>query len=142
MNDELTQQLEVYNSLKQVAREYALNVLVPVLSKAVLEYGREKHDERSLLDLCEKCFGNRPGATVKVAFHYNTTPAFRSYTEMKYRMTVGAQCQIAKINGSMYPVPEMISMMLEQCDFWETDVPVIIEMAVAYLNGLFDKSSN
>ena len=114
--------------------------MVPELSKLVLKHGEEKKDTRSILGLSKKNWGPRPGATMQTDFHYNTTPEFRLHVKFQQRLTVDAECQVTKINQAMYPYPEIISMMLEQCDYWERDAPVIVEWALAYINGDFDSS--
>jgi hypothetical protein len=110
---------------------HAIMAVTPVLSQKVLEHGRLMNDNRSLLEMTQW--------DKAVKYVRATTQEFRLMSEYMSRMTVPAHCQMLKINGASYPVPEMISMMLEQCDYWEQDAYVILEMAVAYINGEFDK---
>ena len=107
--------------------------MVPALSKAVLAYGEEKHDQRSLLELATRL--SAP------AYQRSSSPEFQVYASFTNRMTSSAQVQILKINQANYPFPENISMMLEQCDYWETDAPVIIDWAIAYLECRMDTTA-
>lgn len=139
MEEELEVKINCYKELLKAAKELALEHIVPGLSKEVLEYGRSLGDQRELLDLSH---------WDPVNFRRGTTAEFQVYSKYVNRMSVGAQCQITKINNANYPFPEIISMMLEQCDYWEEDTPVIIAWALTYLNdemkpsdGRYDRQS-
>ena len=111
--------------------DYAMENLVPRLSKAVLAHGKETRDERSLLDLARWSRSD--------PYNRGLTKVWQLHANINMRCTFQAQCQIKKINNANYPYPEIISMMLEQCDYWVQDTPVIIEWAIAYLDGKFDE---
>ena len=139
MEESLQKEIQCYQALLFSAQELALKTLVPALSKEVLEYGRSLGDQRELLDLSH---------WDPVNFRRGTTAEFQVYSKYVNRMSVGAQCQIVKINNANYPFPEIISMMLEQCDYWEEDTTVIIAWALTYLNdemkpsdGRYDRQS-
>lgn len=126
MEEELKAKIDCYQELLKSARELALKQIVQGLSKEVLAYGKSLGDQRELLDLAH---------WNPKTYSRNTTPEFRNHCAFANRMSVGAQCQILKINNANYPFPEIISMMLEQCDYWEEDTPVIVAWALAYLAG-------
>jgi hypothetical protein len=132
MTLELEHLIGNYKQLREDARDYALGFLIPKLSKAVLLKGEADQDTRTLLQLAKW----DPGAQRMRC----TTPEFRRYSEVVGRMTTEADCQLRTINNACYPLPEILSMMLEQCDYWETDTACIIELAVAYLNDELKRS--
>lgn len=129
MDDQLRDQLEQYEGLLKAAHTFMCANLIQSLSKAVLQHAEQKQDERFLLDL---------SYYDKARHSRETTPWFRLYVSMTERMSLQARMQMYKINSSGYSFPENISMMLEQCDYWESDSPVIVEMAAAYIEGRFD----
>jgi len=100
------------------------------LSKEVLVKGGS--DQRFLLDLC-------PSNWVMGTPRRDLTTQFQYFLHLFSKLSQGAQDQNNIINRSLYPIPEMISMMLEQCDYWEDDAPVIVEIANAYLKGDFNE---
>jgi len=139
MQEDLKLKIDCYQRLLGAAKELALSDIVQGLSKEVLEYGRSLGDQRELLDLSH---------WDPLHFHRGITAEFQVYSKYINRMSVGAQCQIVKINNANYPFPEIISMMLEQGDYWEEDIPVIVAFALAYLNdemkptdGRYDRQS-
>ena len=122
--------IDSYNRFREETYGFALANVIEPLSKAVIAYGQGHGDRRSLLDVARQTiYGTK--------MTRETTPQFNNWVAFNHRMTVAAQCQVSKINNAGYCVPEMISMMLEQCDYWETDCHLIIEMATAYLKGEF-----
>jgi hypothetical protein len=130
MDAELEFHLEVYEQLEKRARQYAIDHVIPKLSKAVITKGGQDNDKRSLLGLVNRTQD----------YHYETTDEFRAWSALFHDMTTEARAQVYDINNKNYYYYENISMMLEAGDYFQDDIWKLILIGKLYVEGRFNSS--